>query len=254
MKKEVISRLGENIINKWGDEVTIIKYNSYGDILVEFKKYKEIIKTTYCNFKKGTIKSKFTKSIFNVGYIGVGKYKIWEGNSQTIEYIYWMSMLSRCYYDQNKRPTYTECTVCEEWLNFQNFADWFENNYYTIDDEKMCLDKDILAKGNKIYSPQTCCFVSDRINKLFTKSDAKRGDLPIRVDCSYNKYRSRCSVYKNGKKSSVYLGLYNSKIEAFNVYKEFKEKYIKEVADEYKDKIPLKLYDTLCNYIVEITD
>ena len=42
--------------------------------------------------------------------------------------------------------------------------------------------------------------------------------------------------------------------EAFKSYKTFKEKYIKQVADEYKDKIPKKLYDAMYRYEVEITD
>lgn len=36
--------------------------------------------------------------------------------------------------------------------------------------------------------------------------------------------------------------------------KEFKENYIKEVANEYKDKIPQKLYEAMYRYKVEIDD
>ena len=87
-------------------------------------------------------------------------------------------MLRRCYDEKlhKKYPTYIDCKVCEEWLNFQNFAKWYYNNYYEIENEKICLDKDILHKGNKIYSPDNCVFVPNNINVLFVKSDKSRGD------------------------------------------------------------------------------
>ena len=120
----------------------------------------------------------------------------------------------------------------------------------------MEIDKDILCKGNKIYSPQTCIIVPQRINKLFTKSNKLRGDLPIGV--YYNKqnkkYRSQISKIENGKKQRVYLGLYNTPQEAFESYKKAKENYIKQVADEYKLYIPKELYDAMYDYRVEITD
>ena len=51
-----------------------------------------------------------------------------------------------------------------------------------------------------------------------------------------------------------YLGLYITIEQAFSAYKNFKENYIKEVADEYKDRIPQKLYDAMYRYEVEIDD
>ena len=170
-------------------------------------------------------------------------------------------MLRRCYNnnqrDRNKRPKYDGCTVCEEWHNFQNFAEWYEENYYEIKEEKMCLDKDILVKGNKIYSPQTCVFVPNRINVLFTKSDKIRGDFPIGV--TYHKrdkvFESKmCYMDKNKIKHSCYLGRYNTSEEAFQSYKQAKENYIKQVADEYKDKIPEILYKAMYKYKVNIND
>ena len=65
-----------------------------------------------------------------------------------------------------------DCSVYEGWHNFQNFAKWYEDNYYEIEEEQMHLDKDILVKGNKVYSPDTCVFVPETINGLFVKSNA----------------------------------------------------------------------------------
>ena len=91
-------------------------------------------------------------------------------------------MLERCYDTEHsyKFPTYENCIVCDEWLNYQNFARWFDINYYEIEGEVMCLDKDILFKGNKIYSPKTCIFVPRGINNLFTKNDKCRTNFAIR--------------------------------------------------------------------------
>ena len=120
----------------------------------------------------------------------------------------------------------------------------------------MELDKDILYKGNKIYSRDTCIFVPKRINSLFTKRDNARGKDPIGVKPSRSgNYETYCHD-RYGK--YINLGTYDTKKEAFHVYKEHKEKVIKEVIDSYKGKIPEPHYSRLktamYNYEVEIDD
>jgi hypothetical protein len=115
----------------------------------------------------------------------------------------------------------------------------------------MDLDKDILHKGNKIYSSDTCVFVPQFINKLFINRNADRGILPLGVKTCGKKYYVQCS---SGNRVIKNLGTYSTQIEAFNVYKKYKENLIKEVANEYKDKIPNRLYTAMVNYEVEITD
>ena len=118
----------------------------------------------------------------------------------------------------------------------------------------MQLDKDILIKNNKIYSPKTCVFVPRCINAIFTKRNADRGNLPIGVTERYGKYNVVMSATILGKKGTTSLGCYDNIQDAFMTYKTYKEKYIKEVADTYKDYIPHKLYNALYHYNVEITD
>ena len=168
-------------------------------------------------------------------------------------------MLTRCYSEKEhkKHPTYIDCEVRDEWRNFQNFAKWYENNYYTVKGEIMHLDKDILVKHNKIYSPETCIFVPQAINKLFVKSDKSRGSSVIGTSPLKNgKYRAYCQIFnpETGKSKRSHLGVYNTQEKAFEVYKQFKEKNIKEVADYYKEQIPINLYNALYRYKVEITD
>ena len=117
-------------------------------------------------------------------------------------------------------------------------------------------NKDILCKGNKVYSRKTCIFVPQRINLLFTKRDNDRGDTPIGVTpTSSGNYQVRCN---NGYGKLIPLGVYSTKKEAFQVYKEYKEKVIKEVIDSYEGKIPEPYYsrlrEAMYNYEVEIDD
>ena len=202
---------------------------------------------------------KYYPTVYGIGYIGDGKYKSRNNGKHTTQYRYWHNMMNRCYgricyKNPSKNRKYKDCSVCDEWINFQNFAKWFDENYYEIDGDKMCLDKDILRKGNKIYSPNSCVFVPNRINILFIKSDKLRGDLPIGL--TYHKRDNKIDVYCNTNRNQEFLGRFNiNEIEeAFNAYKQFKENYIKQVAEEYKDKIPKKLYEAMYKYEVEITD
>lgn len=204
------------------------------------------------NVKK--IRCPYEPRVYGVGYIGEGPYKSKENDIMTKQYSIWSKMLRRCYETFNTtNPSYEDCYVCEEWLNFQNFAYWYDNNYYEIDNERMEIDKDILYKGNKVYSPETCIIVTQRINSLFIKCNGIRGEYPIGVSKSINKkkYEAACQIDKGARK---HLGSYNTPEEAFYAYKEYKEKYIKEVADEYKEVIPYTLYEAMYNYEVEITD
>ena len=135
-------------------------------------------------------------------------------------------------------------------------CEWLDENYYEIPGEIMCLDKDILCKGNKVYSRKTCIFVPQRINSLFVKCDKSRGKNPIGVtELPSGNHLAYCN---NGYGGRDYLGTYPTKEEAFRVYKEYKEKIIKEVIDSYEGIIPephySRLREAMYNYEVEMED
>lgn len=247
-------RIGLINKNNFGSIMIIEKYNSVDDMFVRFIDTDNLVPCHWTHFIKGAVKNPFDKSVYGIGYIGDGKYKTEINGKGTKQYKTWNGMLQRCYSEkfQEKKPTYKGCSVTPEWRNFQNFAKWYEENYYGVEGEVMCLDKDILIKGNKIYSPDTCIFVPLKINSLFIKSDASRGNLPVGVtwDRRYKKYQSICM--KKGK--NVRVGYFESITDAFYAYKSLKEIVIKEVADDYKDKIPENLYNAMVNYKVEIRD
>ena len=161
----------------------------------------------------------------------------------------WHAMINRCYNENYKCPTYyKDCVVCDEWLRFSNFKKWFDDNYI----DGYALDKDILVKGNKVYSPDTCCFVPQGINSIFTKRQNYRGKYPIGVFRNYKGYGAKVTLYGTQK----HLGTYNTIEKAFVAYKQAKEAHIKEVAEKYysEGKITKRVYDALMRYEVEITD
>lgn len=244
-------RLGERRRNNQGELMEIIEYISSRDLTVRFIGTNTTKKCAYKEFKNGHVRDNFYPSVCGVGYIG--DTSITMGNRQVKQsYKVWSGMLLRCYSNKhrNNNPSYVDCWVCKEWLCYANFEKWYDDNYYEICEEKMQLDKDILVKGNKIYSPQTCVFVPQRINALFTKHDAGRGKYPIGVH--YSRANKKFEATPSGKHK--WLGYYDSVEDAFRAYKKCKEEHIKEVANEYKDFIPKTLYDALCGYEVEIDD
>ena len=115
---------------------------------------------------------------------------------------------------------------------------------------KFQLDKDILVKDNKTYSPDTCCFVPKYINTLLTKSKRGRGS-PVGVYPNRNGTFTTKLLTFNKR---VYLGTFTTSDEAFSVYKKFKELHIKDTANIWKDRIDLKTYESLINWEVLITD
>lgn len=232
----------------------IVTYRNKRDIDVQFDNGYIAQHRRYDDFKKGAIKNLMFPSVCGIGYIGGQKYKISNNGKLTMEYDKWYRMLRSCYSEKEKNrfPTYEKCSVCDEWLNFQNFAEWLEQNYYQIPNEVMCLDKDILFKGNKLYAPSRCCIVPDNINILFTKSDSARGEYPIGV--SWHKSHG-CFIAQMNKEGRVlHLGEFDNPIDAFNIYKIEKEKEIKRQANKYKGYLPTNVYKALMKYEVEIDD
>jgi len=237
-----VNRLGELGYNSFGTPMKIIRFYLSNDMTIEFQdEHKVKVETTYCNFNRGSIKNPYDKSVFKAGYYGVGKYVAKQNYALTTAYVSWKHILERCYDEPQKHKHlayYGITTVCEEWLNYQNYAEWYYKNYYEIDNKRMHIDKDILVKYNKIYSPETCIFVPQRINMLFVEKPNK-WNLPNGI-----------SMSKSGKYITGYntkhIGNFNTLEEAIFSYDNEKRPIIRAIADEYKNMgIPLKLYEAL---------
>jgi hypothetical protein len=243
------NRVGEKFKTVQGFEGVIIEYFGAFNSTVKFSDGTVLKNVHYNRIKNKTLGNPNHKTLFNVGYLGQGNYNTLSKNGKRY-YITWIAMLERCYDEkyQEKQPTYKGCTVDERWHNFQVFAEWMEINYKQTKVGQWELDKDILVKGNKVYSPETCCFVPKEVNLIFNRRYILRGKYPIGVSLhrQSNKFKARM-----GK---VYLGLFNTERLAFQAYKTAKEQYIKEIADKWKDQIDPRVYQALINYQVEITD
>lgn len=159
-----------SFVNKYGDTVVVVHIINAKNVVVEFEDgfRKSFQKDALL---KGTFKSPYSRTLYGVGYLGEGDYfsKDASGN-YTNHYILWHNILSRVYSPaRNKSAScYSETVVCDKWLNFQNFSAWCDKQvgFYERDDEgkKFAIDKDIIARGNSVYSPKTCCFVPAEIN------------------------------------------------------------------------------------------
>ena len=247
-------RIGMKNIMNCGYEAEIVEYSNSRNIKVKFLETGEIVKTTMTHFRMGKVKSHFHPYLCGVGIVGNEKTRDSNGKSLN-SYRCWANMIRRCYdkKEWNRCPTYKNCEVCEEWHDYSNFKKWYNENFYQIKGQRTELDKDILIKGNKIYSPFSCCFVPREINTLFVKSNSIRGLYPIGVH--YNKEINKyIAQLKDGNNNNIVLGNFNTPEEAFYEYKKAKERYIKKIADKYKNEIPKKVYDAMYKYEVEITD
>lgn len=169
-------------------------------------------------------------------------------------YSKWSRMLRRCYSNSylEESPSYIACEVGENFKNYSYFHDWY-NTQIGASNTEWHLDKDILIKGNKLYSEDTCVIVPQEINKLMTKNAGRKRDLPIGVcyHISEKRYYATCN---RGKDELAYIGRFLCPIEAFYAYKKVKEDFIKQQAEKYKDRIDPRAYEALMNYEVEITD
>lgn len=224
----IYNRVGEKHVNMQGCGMEIIFYISAKDCTIRFDDGTIIEHVRYEHIKNKQIRNPNCPNVYGIGYVGIGCYKTKFEGKDTKIYTRWHGMFKRCY-ASNTGESYKDCFVDERWHNFQNFAKWYEDNF-KLHMRGWQLDKDILLKRNKIYSPTTCCFVPQIINSIFIKNNNRRGDLPIGVGKHQRKMIA--TVYKYGKKN--YLGTYDTIEEAFQSYKVAKESYIVEVAEEWK--------------------
>lgn len=146
----------------------------------------------------------------------------------------WIDMIRRVYCDKHKanKPTYSDCSLHNDWHTFSNFKSWME----TQDWEGNELDKNLLVKGNKLYGPETCIFIPLNVNMFMTENNARRGQFPLGVSFhkSTGKYMSRIRNLGSGQK---YLGVFETPEEAHMVYKKAKFELATILSETQENKV-----------------
>ena len=245
--------VGKVCKSKSSGDFKILKYNNNRNVEIRFLNtgFETIVQLT--NIRNGEIKDPYSASVYGVGVSG-SRYPYKINGVKTKEYVLWKSVLQRCYSDsfKKKHPTYEGCGVSDNFKSYEYFYEWCHKQI-GFGVEGFELDKDLLIKGNKVYSESTCVFVPTEINLLLVKREASRGEHLIGVCWSKTHKAFKATVRRN-KGKQEFLGYFKTELEAFNAYKTAKESFVKEQANEWKGKIDERVYEALMNYTVEITD
>ena len=245
--------VGKVCKSKSSGDFKVLKYNNVRNVEIQFINtgYRKVAEMK--EVRSGEIKDLYSPSVYGVGVVGT-KYQPTINGVNTKEYGLWYSMLRRCYSDTYKKrnQTYEGCEVSDNFKSYEYFYEWCHKQIgFGLDGFE--LDKDLLTKGNKVYSEDACVFIPKEINLVLTKRTASRGKHLIGVNwCKTNRaFRARVSRNKGMQEN---LGYFNTELEAFNAYKVAKEAFIKEQANKWKSEIDIRAYNALMNYQVEITD
>lgn len=230
--------------------VEVVKYTNAEHVEVVFPATGYRTTVEACQLRRGNVKDFLVISVAKVGFLGGMEHtSVDKFGETTWAYQKWINMLERCYdpYDELAAAIYKGVTVDKEWHNFQNFAPWAIAQV-GYGNRGWATEKDLLVKGNKFYSPSTCCFLPQELNNQLLKAGKMRGDYPIGV--ALHRSNGKFVAYVSGK----YAGIFATPEEAFYGYKEAKELRLKTLANKWRDQIDPRAYQALMNYEVSITD
>ena len=245
--------VGKILKSKNFGDFKILKYNNSRNVDIQFVTTGFETSAQLEHIKNGNVKDPYSPSVCGVGITGT-KYPSKLNGRNTKEYMLWQNMLERCYSDvyKKKNPTYINCEVSDKFKSYEYFYEWCCNQI-GFGVEGFELDKDLLVKGNKVYSENTSIFLPKEINSMLTKRTASRGKHLIGV-CWHKRDKVFMTTVSKNKGKQEFLGYFNTEIEAFNAYKIAKESFVKEQANKWKGQIDIRAYNALMNYQVEITD
>lgn len=259
-------RIGHKFKTNSGWSGEVVEYKNSSNVTILWQDGSKFV-ASWGDIIKGGIKPLCQPSVAGVGYFGVGRfiprsYSLINGKEYYDEtvYQYWQRMINRVYSEHElNRPSgesYKEASVCDEWHNFQNFAEWalLQSNVGSKDSKGNIyhLDKDIVKFGNKVYSPDYCVFVPNVINAFFSdKEVGSSGFSGVGV------IKPRAENHKVGYVSEVdhlgnwkYLGFFDTPEEAFVEYKKAKEAVAKELISQWDGVVDSRVIESLRNFRV----
>ncbi len=245
--------VGKVCKSKSSGDFEIVKYNNAKDVVIQFLNTGFEMVARLDHIRNGEVKDPYLPSVYGVGVLGA-KYPPSMSGRNTKEYGLWQNMLKRCYSDcsKKKRPTYEGCEVSDNFKYYEYFYEWCHSQI-GFGNEGWHLDKDLLTKGNKVYSEDSCIFIPNEINLLLTKRTASRGEHVIGVHW-HNASKTFVAQVGKSKGKREHLGCFKTELEAFNAYKTAKEAFIKEQANKFKSQIDPRAYNALMNYEVSSDD
>lgn len=226
--------IGSIFTTKNCGDVEIISYLGSSRFMIKFLDTGHTVETTKGDLRKGSIKDRYRPLICGVGFIGEGPYTQRKDSKATS---IWRHMLRRCYSDKEGFKNYFDCSVCEEWHNFQNFAAWC----YTqkgFNNEGWELDKDLLVVGNREYRPNNCCFVPQRLNLLF------KVHLPIGRPMKNGKFEFTYRTVEGDTRSKRF----SDRDEGTAWWVKTKDKLVHDLAEIYKDLLDEHAYNAIIRW------
>lgn len=258
MKKSTLRNI-DNTVGKTFDsngfgKFVVLKYEHSSNVHIKFEDTGGLNTTSLYRIKEGEVVDPLAKTNYGVGYVGYSYDHKCKDSRKLFKT--WSGVLQRCFDPlwKNRHKCYEHTTCSEDFLCASDFIIWCKSQvgHNSVDEygKPFALDKDILVKGNTMYSSETCVFVPREINNLILSNKKTRGGLPIGVTTKGNKFRARVSINRKEKA----LGVFNTLEDAFKAYKQAKEHHIKQVAEKWKDRIDCRVYNALIKYEVEITD
>ena len=249
IQKQLNKYLGMQVETNRCGTCVIIDYKGYDRVTVRFicPEYEKDCQLG--TLLKGEVINPYYPTIHGKGFIGVGKYT----SKDKKLYDLWTAMLGRCYAEVaiEKHKAYKDVEVCEDWLNFQNFAEWCDKSkFFHFSDsrgKRYQLDKDLLSKGNKIYSPDTCCFIPQEVNKLIARKTIDTGKTGVYYHDKNGKFSAQ--VRQGGQKFK-FLGYFDTEESASKAYRAAKESHVKVVANRLRGRICERAYEGLMKWCV----
>lgn len=256
-----VKNFGINTLNRLGIDLLIEHYGGEKSVLDQIteaqrlglldRRVADSCKSRIRNVSISEFDGKYKKvKVRGVGLVPSNLIMTYE----TTPYSYrcWVHVLERCINPVGRWVRfYKDCNVCEEWLDYGVFREWYDKQ--VGHNLKYSLDKDLLGNG-KLYSPETCCLLPQALNVMIVSKKNKSDGLPMGVTKVCKKFKAMSSIgnaNKDGK--SYYLGSFDTPDEASAAFWEFKGKRIKEVAQSYYDKGELdeRAYKALINFKVK---
>lgn len=239
-------KAGDEGTTNTGSDYTVIEYLGNCRYLIEFQdEFKYRMPARANRLKEGKIQNPYLRSFKNLGFIGAGSHKA-SGDSKPA-YKKWQDMWARVGSDNPDLSAYADCTISEEWQNFQTFADFYYACRYNEDEWE--LDKDILVPHNRVYGVEFCVFVPKEINLFIQFNRTKSSALPTGVREAPQPNTWTTSIKVDGK--SKHLGTFYSIESAYFAYKLAKEKEAVRIARKWESYVDPRVTESLLNFKVD---